>query len=273
MNRRDFTEQALAALPLSRVRLPADKLGKVGIQLYTVRDLLAKNFEGTLATLRAAGYDEVEFAGYHKVPPKTVAGILARNGLTAPSAHVDTTDIRTRWQATLDTAKEVGHKYLVLAYLDRGERSSLASYRRVADDLNKAALAAKAVGIEVAYHNHDFEFAPIEGKVPFDVFLAAMDRSLVKIELDLYWAAKGGVRPLDYFAKWPGRFPLVHVKDMSKSVNQSMVDVGTGRIDFKRIFGQAKQAGIQHYYVEHDQPGDAIAFARSAIAYLRKLEF
>jgi sugar phosphate isomerase/epimerase len=273
ITRRSFTEQSLAALGLTALPPTAEKLGTIGIQLYTVRDLLANNFEGTLASLAAAGYREVEFAGYHKLAPAVVRGILDRRGLAAPSAHVDMSDIRTRWPQTLDAAKEVGHKYLVLAYLDRPDRHSLDSYRRVAADLNKAAAAAKAVGIEVAYHNHDFEFAPIDGQVPYDVFLAETDRTLVKLELDLYWATKGGADPVAYFNKWPGRFPLVHIKDVSKDPTRSMVDLGTGRIDFKRIFQKARLAGIKHYFVEHDQPKDALVFARKAIAYLKNLEF
>lgn len=273
MDRRTFNGHVARALAAAGIRYPTAKLGPIGIQLYTVRDLFAKDPEGTLAGLAQAGYAEVEFAGYNKLSAAAVKGMLQRSGLDAPSAHVDLTDIRTKWQASLDFAKEVGHRYLVLAYLDRADRHALDSYRRVAEILNKAAREAKKVGITVAYHNHDFEFFPLEGQTPYDVFLSATDRTLVKLELDLYWATKGGADPLAYFAKWPGRFPMVHVKDMDKGITQAMVDLGTGRIDFKRIFAKAGAAGIKHFLVEHDYPKDPMAFARAAYVYLRGLEY
>lgn len=275
MDRRTFSHAVVTSLAALRANHSgaATKLGPIGIQLYTVRDLFAKKPEATLNRLAQAGYREVEFAGYNKLPVKAIRGMLERNGLTAPSAHIDLTDIRTRWPAVLDFAKEVGHRYLVLAYLDRADRYALDSYRKVADLLNQAATAAKKVGIEVAYHNHDFEFIPIDGQTPYDVFLAACDRSLVKVEMDLYWMAKGGGDPLAYFAKYPGRFPMVHVKDMSQGAGQEMVDLGTGRIDFKGIFAKSAQAGITHYFVENDEPKDPMAFARSAATYLKRLEY
>lgn len=272
MKRRTFAQYAAGLLGYAGLGRRASGLERIGIQLYTVRDIFAKRSEPTLVALARAGYREVEFAGYHGMAPRAVRTILDRNGLTAPSAHVDLEDIRSRWPATLDAAKTIGHRYLVLAYLSQADRQSLDDYRRVADQLNTAAATAKAVGITMAYHNHDFEFAPIDGQVPYNLLLSLSDPSLVKLELDLYWIAKGGADPLRYFAKWPGRFPMVHVKDMSKDPSEAMVDLGAGRIDFAKIFAQAPEAGIKHYFVEHDQPPDPLRFARDAATYLKKLE-
>ncbi|MBM4187159.1 MAG: sugar phosphate isomerase/epimerase [Gemmatimonadetes bacterium] len=272
MTRREFAKQALASTALAAMPATDGGIDRFGIQLYTVRDLLPKDFEGTLAALAAAGYREVEFAGYHGRSPAAVRGALDRAGLTAPAAHVGLAEIKTRWKATLETARTVGHRYLVLAWLGPAERRSLDDYRAVADLLNRAASEAKAAGIEVGYHNHDFEFEPVAGRVPYDLLLGATDRSLVKLELDLYWTVKGGADPLRYFAAWPGRFPMVHVKDMSRDASQAMVDLGQGRIDFSRIFAHARQAGIVHYFAEHDQPKDALGFARGAAQYLERLE-
>lgn len=273
MNRRSFGRVALSSLIVSRMKRPTAKLGPIGIQLYTVRDVFAKNPEETLASLAAAGYQEVEFAGYYGQPAKAIRAMLDRTGLTAPSAHVDLKTMRSQWPEALAFAKEVGHRYLILAYLEKAERQTLDDYRGVAETLNQAAVAAKAVGIEVGYHNHDFEFMRIGGQLPYDLLLASTDVGLVKFEMDLYWVTKGAGDPLGYFAKYPGRFPLVHVKDMAKAATQDMVDVGTGRIDFKRIFANGALGGIKHYFVEHDQPKDPIEFARRAGRYLKTLEF
>ncbi len=273
MDRRTFTQSALSTLAATRVPSMLDKLGPIGIQLYTVRDLFRKDPEGTLAALAQAGYAEVEFAGYSGLTAAALKAMLQRSGLGAPSAHVDLDQLRSRWPATLDFAESVGHQHLVLAWLDQADRRTVDDYRRVADQLNRAAATAQPRGISVSYHNHDFEFVAIDGQTPYDVLLSATDPALVKLELDLYWITKGRADPLAYFAKWPGRFPLVHVKDMDSGPSEGMVDVGQGRIDFRRIFAQRTAAGIEHFFVEHDWPKDPMAFARTSHRYLRHLEF
>ena len=272
MDRRSFTQSAVATLAAAGLRAPPNGVSPIGIQLYTVRDLFAKDPEGTLAALKQAGYAEVEFAGYAGRSAAAVKAMLTGVGLAAPSAHVDLNTIRTRWPAALAFAAEVGHRYLVLASIGTEERQSLEQIRRLGDVLNHAATEAKAAGIRVAYHNHDFEFASVEGRLPYDVLLESTDPALVKLELDLYWATKGRVDPLAYFAKWPGRFPMVHIKDMDKGPSEAMVDLGTGRIDFKTSLGRRGGAGIEHYFIEHDEPRDPLAFARAAAGYLRALE-
>jgi sugar phosphate isomerase/epimerase len=273
MDRREFGQATAAALTAATVGIPSDRLERVGLQLYTVRRLLAKDPEGTLAAVKEAGYAEVEFAGYAGLSAKAVAAMLRRVGLSAPSGHIDLAAIRDRWPATLAFAREVGHRWLVLAWLAEEDRKTVDQIKRLGEQLNRAASEAKAAGIQFGYHNHDFEFVPVEGRLPYDVLLESTDPSLVKLELDLYWITKGGQDPLRYFAKWPGRFPMVHVKDMAKGSSGAMVDVGMGRIDFAAIFSRAKAAGIEHYFVEHDEPKDPIAFARAARRYLARLEF
>ncbi len=128
-------------------------------------------------------------------------------------------------------------------------------------------------GIQFAYHNHDFEFPKLEGQVPYDVLLQSTDPKLVQLEINLYWITKAGQDPLAYFARWPGRIPLVHVKDSAGPPEHKMVDVGQGTIDWKRIFAKRDQAGIKHAFVEHDQPPQPFEDIATSARYLKALEF
>lgn len=261
-----------AVLPACTPARSATRLSKVGVQLYTVRTLMEKDVEGTLAGVAAAGYTEVEFAGYFNKTPAEIKAMLDRHGLVAPSVHAGNIAPEA-WAQALDAAHVIGHKYIVVPWIPAEARRTLDDWKRVAADFNRIATAAKAAGIQMAYHNHDFEFPLVEGKVPYDVLLAETDPNLVKLEIDLYWITKGGQDPLAYFARWPGRIPLVHVKDGKGPPDWAMTEVGSGAIDWKRIFGKSGQAGIQHYFVEHDQPADPIASITASCAYLKKLEF
>ena len=277
MDRREFvgTMGALAAgavLPACRTARATSRIAKIGLQLYTVRDLMKKDVEGTLAAVAGAGYTEVEFAGYFDKTPAEIRAMLDRHGLTSPSLH--TGDLAPdAWAKAVDAAHVIGHEYIVMPWIPEERRKTLDDWKRWAADFNRAAATAKAGGLQFAYHNHDFEFKTVEGKVPYDVLLAETDPNLVKLEIDLYWITKGGQDPLAYFARWPGRVPLVHVKDGKGAPDWAMTEVGSGAIDWKRIFAKSQQAGIKHYFVEHDQPADPIASITASCAYLKTLEF
>jgi sugar phosphate isomerase/epimerase len=248
------------------------RLDKIGIQLYTVRDQMKADFEGTLARVAEIGYKEVEFAGYFNHAPAEVRAILDRHGLSAPSTHVG--DISTdAWKASLDAAHAIGHEYIVVPWIPQERRGTLDAWKQVAADFNRAAAAAHDAGIQFAYHNHDFEFPKVEGQVPYDVLLQTTDPTLVQLEIDLYWITKAGQDPLDYFARWPGRVPLVHVKDSAGAPEHKMTDVGQGKIDWKRIFARRDQAGIKHFFVEHDQPPQPFQDIAASYNYLKGLEF
>ena len=256
----------------SRIRAPGSRLDRIGLQLYTVRDQMKADFEGTLARVAEIGYKEVEFAGYFNHTPADVRAILDKHGLSAPSTHVG--DISTdAWKAALDAAHAIGHEYIVVPWIPVERRKTLDDWKQVAADFNRAAQAAHAAGIQFAYHNHDFEFPKVDGQVPYDVLLQNTDPKLVQLEIDLYWITKAGQDPLTYFARWPGRVPLVHVKDSAGPPDHKMVDVGQGKIDWKRIFAKKDQAGIKHAFVEHDQPPQP--FEDIAVSYrtLKNLEF
>ncbi|MGH7672899.1 MAG: sugar phosphate isomerase/epimerase family protein [Gemmatimonadales bacterium] len=263
---------ALGALvPHARRTTHRARLDKIGLQLYTVRRAMQEDVERTLARVAAAGYTEVEFAGYFGKSPAEVRAMLDRHGLSAPAVHVGSLE-PDQWRASLDAARVIGHRYIVVPWIP-AESRTLDGYKRVAESFSRAAAQARDAGLQFGYHNHDFEFTPLDGRLPYDVLLEHTDPHLVQFEMDLYWITKGGQDPLTYFARWPGRFPLVHVKDSAGAPEHKMVDVGAGKIDWKRIFARREQAGIRHFFVEHDEPADPFASIRASYAYLKRLEF
>lgn len=245
----------------------------IGLQLYTVRTLMARDFDGTLARVADIGYEEVEFAGYFGHTPAQVREALRRHGLRAPSTHIAFPASDDAWSRTLDEAKAIGHQWVVVAWLDEAMRSSPRDWARVADRFNALGRQAGQAGLRFAYHNHDFEFAHVGGSTLFDTLLARTDPSLVGIEMDVYWVTKGGADPVWYLRNHPGRFPMLHLKDATAAPERRMVDVGAGTIDFTTILSLARNQGTSHAFVEHDDPADALASARASYSYLSKLSY
>ena len=277
MKRRDFISAVGLApwLPGSLASwLPAARLNRIGIQLYTLRRDFQRDVEGTLAKVAEIGFKEVEFAGYPQGTGASLRAILRRHGLTAPSGHVGLQAIRSDWTRALDEAEAVGQRYIVVPSIGSEDRRTLDGWKRVAALFNRAGEASRARKIQFGYHNHDFEFAPVEGTIGYDVLLAETDPRLVEFELDLYWMTKGGKDPLEYFAKHPGRFPLLHVKDMDATPQKGFANVGQGTIDFKRIFQRATQAGVKHYFYEQDvTPGAPLDSAKASFDFLKALRY
>jgi len=292
MNRRTFIGTSIAtAVVASRPAWAAEAhhIERVGLQLYTVRDLMKQDFDGTVAKVAQIGYKEVEFAGYFGKSPQEVRRILDSNKLTSPSEHVPYETVEKKWPETLEAAHTVGQKFIVCPWVDVSQRKEGDGWERAAETFNKAGEAAQKAGVQFAYHNHAFEFEPSEalgGKMPYDFLLAETDPKLVKMEMDLCWITVGGQDPLKYFDRYPGRFPLVHVKDMKKLPKVSasggqdfgdslkdMTAVGSGIIDWKRILGQSEKAGIKHYIVEHDKPEAPFESIKISHDYLSKLRF
>jgi sugar phosphate isomerase/epimerase len=249
---------------------PTHHLDRIGIQVYTVRSLMPKDPEGTLAALAEIGYTEVELAGLYGVQPAAMRQMLDRHGLAAVSGHMSLKDMRRDWTRALDDAATLGQRYIVCSSIDESERTA-DGFRRAANDLNGLAATARQHGMQLGYHNHMYEFAAVDGVVPYEILLTGTDPQLVQMEIDLMWMTKGGGDPIAYFDRYPGRFPMVHVKDMTKA--GVMCDVGQGSIDFAAIFAHSERAGIKHYFVEHDEPPAPIADARACYEYLRHLTF
>jgi sugar phosphate isomerase/epimerase len=274
----------LAMRPFRAASIP-----RLGVQLYTVRSLLEKDFDGTLGAVAAIGYTEVEFAGYFKQPPQQVRDTLKRHKLTAPSAHISYENLAgDAWARAIEAAQTIGHRYLVNAWVEESIRNQPDAWKRIAETYNRAGEVSKRAGIQFAYHNHHFEFAPradAAGKLPYDIILESCDPALVKMEMDLCWISAAGKDPLEYFRRSPGRFPMVHVKGLRKMpeggaaspidrVLPDITDVGQNDVvDWKRIFAESRTAGIEHYFVEHDQPKQPLESLKASRAYLTQLQF
>jgi sugar phosphate isomerase/epimerase len=263
------------------------KKSLIGLQLYTVRDAMQKDPAGTLAKVAAIGYNSLEGATYtgtekfYGLSPSEFSKLLKENGLTMPSSHYRLGELKEKdeivkgtilhdWDKAVDDAAEVGLKYMVCAFLAVEERRDLEHFKYVADQLNIAGERCKKAGIQLCYHNHDFEFSMQDGVYPYDLLLGA-DKDLVKMEMDIYWVTKAKMDPIDLINKHPGRFPLWHIKDMDNTEAKNFTEVGSGTIDFKEIFKHSKEAGLKYFFVEQDKtPGSPFDSIVKSYSYIKK---
>ncbi|MBB6329497.1 sugar phosphate isomerase/epimerase [Chryseobacterium sediminis] len=265
MERKDFIRlSSLGFLGLYSCRVSNFNMNKkpLAIQLYTVRDSISNNLEKTFEKLAELGFTAFEIYGYDgKFFGKTAKEfkqILSAHGLKVISSHHQTgiTDLKDgtllkNWNTTLDDLSVIGAKYAVCSYLPEAERT-LENYKKLPDILENAGNSSKQNGIQLAYHNHDFEFLKMDEKNSFyDFILENTSSDTVKMELDLYWISKAGLDPLIYFEKYPKRFPLWHVKDM-KAGTKDFAEIGNGTIDFKKIFEAREKAGLTYWFLEQD---------------------
>lgn len=247
--------------PSAAISLPA-----IGLQLYTIRNVLDTDFRGAMENVAQIGYDEVEFAGYYDRSPENIGALLDDLGLVAPATHVPLPRIREAPDTVIQTAQAIGHEYVVCPYLSEEERTSIDDYRQRAEEFSAFGKRCTEAGLQFAYHNHDFEFTEMDGTRPYDVLLAETDPTHVQMELDLYWVLEAGHSPLDYIGQNPDRYPLCHVKD--RSADGEMVSVGDGTMDFATIFSEAN---FQHYFVEHDNPDDPMQSVKTSYRTLSDL--
>lgn len=277
MNRRTFIATTAGALVTGSASkllasVPSHTLGPIGIQLYTVREEMKMSVAKTLAAVAKAGYKEVEFAGYFGHSAADIRKMLDDVGLTAPSSHVQMSDLGTGWKSMLEYAKTVGHEYLVVAWIDAEERT-IPGYTKIAARFNSAANVAAQKGVKFGYHNYSLEFKPIGGQVPYELLLRECDPHRVFMEIDVFWMKQGGGDPVHYLNTHPGRFPMLHVKDMGPPPNRQMMDVGKGTIDWKSIFLAGVNGGVKHVFVEHDETKDTAATMSASYEYLRGLRY
>ncbi len=265
MERRHFLQTlTLGAAGLYAGDLFASEFKKkkpLGVQLYSIRDALSKDLEAALARLSALGYKNLEVFGYNGTffgkSATEFKSILDKNGLSVISSH-HTSGIMMKgkgtlsdgWDKAIEDCHAIGAKYMVCAFLFPNERTP-EHYKSLPALLEKSGQATKSAGIQFAYHNHDFEFEKLGDTLAFDYLLNNTSADLVKAELDLYWINRAGFDPVTYFEKYPGRFPLWHVKDMEAGT-KDITEVGNGTINFDRIFAARKKAGLQYWFVEQD---------------------
>lgn len=276
-SRRNFLK-ASGSLAAGALLLPsfseAAKVKNVGIQLYTVRKEMLADAVGTLKQLAKIGYKELESArsdkgNFYGLKPKEIKKIANDLGMTVRSGHVH---IDKDWKRSVDMAAEAGQSYLVCSSLP-SEGQTVSNYERCADLFSKAAEDCQKAKLVFGYHNHDYEFEKKNGKVLYDILIEKSDPKLVKMEMDLGWAILTGNDPLKYFAKYPGRFPLWHLKDMDAKKKES-TEFGKGQIDIVKMLKNMDKAGTKYFFVEQEEyPKTAMESAKYDFDYLAKLTY
>jgi sugar phosphate isomerase/epimerase len=262
----------------------AEQLKTVGLQLYTVRTILPEKPAETLNAIDAIGYREAEatFAGLDKI-----WGALTATRLKPVSIHLDSALLSKgsddEIARTMDGLKQKGFSYAVYPYLPPAERGGLDAIKKLAAGLNRAGEKAHAAGLNFCYHNHAFEFEPMEGTLPFQVLMDNTDKKNVGLEMDVFWVSVAGHDPVEMLGKYAGRVPLLHLKDKASGTpvmykesvaRTAFKEVGNGVLDWPKILRAASAAGVQHYFVEQDQtPGDPIDSLRQSFNFISKLNY
>ena len=286
-----------------------NRLGRLGVGLFTVPKALERDFDGTLAMIAGLGYQEVELygpypfsvsaaqegwkrtgaalgftgSGFFGRTAKQVRESLDRHGLASPSMHVDFETLRDRLDQVGAAAHEIGWKYVGIAAIPEERRKTLDDYRRMADELNAIGARARPMGIKVLYHNHGYGLAPMEGQIPARVLFDRLDPSVVALEMDVFWTVAGGADPVELLDTYPRLYRLMHVKDMIRQARFTrggdqqdwialfplMTTAGAGVLDLPRILGHARRNGVEHFYVEQDLAADPPAQLGASIRALR----
>lgn len=249
-------------------------LRTVGVQLSTVRALIERDIAGTFRDIAAIGYRSVETSAdfYEKRKPEDVRALLAAHGLTSPVGLYQDDAIRDDIGAVARAARTIGQSYVGLPSLSASSRGSREGYRQAAARFNEWGRRLRGEGLTLTYHNHGFEFETLGGDSPaYDILLRETDPELVGFELDLYWINKAGHDPVAYFERFPGRFPLLHLKDSTAAPEKAFAPVGVGVMDFRHILSHAGLAGVRHAFVEHDRPADPMTSIRTSYANLARL--
>jgi sugar phosphate isomerase/epimerase len=258
-----------AAAGSSAVRNPNSfSLSNVGLQLYTVRDAMGKDLDGTLAAIAASGYHLVETAGLYGRSAADLRAAFDKHGIRTTSGHYPLADQEASPETVFTTAKTLGQEYVVVPWLDPSLRTA-ETFGSLPSRLNKLGEQAKAQGLKTAYHNHDFEFEKYGGTTTvLERLLANTDPALVSFELDGYWAFKAGSAPADLVARYPGRFTMVHLKDSTAAPEKAFADVGHGVIDMPRFIAAAQRNGLRYAFVERDVAPDPLASIKASHDYL-----
>jgi sugar phosphate isomerase/epimerase len=246
------------------------RVDQIGLQLYTVRRPAADDLEGTLRAVADAGFRDVELAGLPDRSPHELRSQLDAAGLRSIAAHVSLDAFRADLGGTLDWLEALACPRAVIPWLSAIERSSADRVRLVARELAGIADATEQRSIRLAYHNHDFEFAPIDGTSMWQLLVESLPPS-VDFELDVYWATVAGRHPVELIEQLGPRVRLLHMKDRAAGPGGADAPAGQGSLDWAGIVAAARDAGVDWYIVEQDEPSDPIADSAAARQFLQSL--
>lgn len=315
-SRREFIKNSSAALaattltPFKGIFADLKKEKKLGIQLFSIPKMLSENFEGGIKMLQSQGYKELELfgpfpfsadtakkgweaagkmlgfsgSGYYGKSAQEVKKILDDHGMTSPGTHTDLDTLERNMPALAEAAHILGHKYVTLPAIPDHRRKTLDDYKRMADTFNTIGAEAKKHGIRFGYHNHGYGIKPTSGQVPLEIILDNTDPALVFFEMDIFWTTCGGADPVAYLSKYPKRYKMLHIKDMTAkkefagdggSMNDwipmfpLMASAGDGVMDLAAIIKKAKKVGVEHYFVEQDMVANPQTALQRSAQYLK----
>jgi sugar phosphate isomerase/epimerase len=278
-SRRRFLEQAgtfaagATLLPAISMALSPQMVTNPGIQLYTFRKEMLADAAGTLKQIAALGIKQIESAGsdkgyYYGLKPKEMKQICSDLGMTLCSGHIQVDD---KFQQTISDAVDAGQEYLICSSMP-AKGQTVDNYKKAAEAFNRSGEACKKANLKFGYHNHDYEFEQEHGKVLYDVLVENTDAALVNLEMDLGWVIASGKDPVAYFNKFPGRFPLWHLKDMDLVKKQS-VEFGKGGLDIVKMLHNAKQAGMKYFFIEQEEYSTSpLESMKENMEYLKKIK-
>jgi sugar phosphate isomerase/epimerase len=281
MTRRKFilttSAATVSALILPKILKASPVRKQIGLQLYTVRGPLEKDLKGTLKKIAGIGYSYLEAAGYsdgkfYGLAPAELRKMVDDLGMQMISSHAMFTEENAA--QAIEAHRQLGVKYIVFPSFPITEHKTKDDFNRACDALNRAGTLCNKSGIRFGYHNHSLEFEELDGIPGYDIMLKNTDPSLVCFQVDLYWMTYAGYNPIDYFENFPGRFELWHVKDMDKSPEKGMTEVGTGLIPYADIFRKKKLAGLRYFFVEQDECKiDPVESAAISYDNIKKMKF
>ncbi|MGB3777918.1 MAG: sugar phosphate isomerase/epimerase [Tunicatimonas sp.] len=301
MKRRTFLRTSAAAslslplVPLAFGKVSHPYVDQIGLQLYTVRNQMAENPLATLKAIQAAGYAQIE--GGNPATEQSMIAMAKDVGLSSQSSFFPWPHLTGRWDlveaegmkptakdfaGVVESAQKLGMNYLVFGYMRKEERQTLDDYHRIAEKLNEAGEQCNAAGIKLCYHNHAFEFEPIDGTVPYDILIDETDADKLHFELDVFWSSLAGHEPLPLMKKLGNRITLLHLKNKKRGTpliyDESTVPIDAfqelddGVIDIKKILLLAEKNGVEQCFVEQDQSPDPIQSISQSAKYLHAIE-
>jgi len=275
-SRRDFilrsTVFTAGSLLLTSFTYAPFKTKHYGVQLYSFRNEMAEDAIATLKQIASLGFKEIETARsqkghYYGLGPAEMKSVCDHLDMNLKSGHVHLDD---KWQRTMEEAVESGQEYLICSSMP-SEGQNVDNYKKVAEEFNKAGEECKKLNLKFGYHNHEYEFETENNQVLYDVLLSNTEADLVHMELDLGWVVVAGKDPLDYFKKYPGRFPLWHLKDMDMNKKES-TEFGKGGLDIPKMMAHKKASGVKHIFIEQEEyANNPLESMKHNMAYLNKL--